>query len=61
MASRIGLNQIGSEGNQADNTSDGVGPQMTQNESRQLRITRFLNNFTFISSYFKHLKGLDGD
>ncbi len=51
MSSGIGLNQIVSEGNGADNTSNGVGPQMQLNESHQLRTTGFLNNFTFSSSY----------
>ncbi len=61
MASRTGLNQIESEGKGVDNTSDGVGPQMPMNASRQLRMTVFLDNFMFNTSYFKQLEGLDGD
>ncbi len=56
MSSRIGLNQTESEGKGEDNTSDGVGSQMPMNESRQLRTTGFLDNFTFNCSFFKQLK-----
>ncbi len=51
MASRIGLNQTESEGN----TSDGVGPQMSMNESHLLRTTWFLDNFILNSSVCKQL------
>ncbi len=45
MATGNGLNSIGSKG--ADNTSDGVGPQMQSNESCQLRMTMIFRNSPF--------------
>ncbi len=34
---------------------------MPTNEMRQPRVTKFLDNFTFSTSFFKQLEGLDGD
>ncbi len=51
MATGNGLNSIGSKG--VNNTSDGVGPQMQPNESRQLRTTTICGNSPFDSSIYK--------